>query len=111
MKLRNVNYRGRLAILTGAFCCTSLPMAALPTSVEAASPIEFTQQTMKVKGLVLDAATGEPVIGANVIVKGTTNGVITDLDGVYELNAPAGAVLQISFVGYKTIEVKAEPNM
>ena len=40
MKLRNVNYRGRLAILTGAFCCTSLPMAALPTSVEAASPNE-----------------------------------------------------------------------
>lgn len=111
MKLRNVNYRGRLAILTGAFCCTSLPMAALPTSVEAASPNEITQQTMKVKGLVLDASTGEPVIGANVIVKGTTNGVITDLDGVYELNAPAGAVLQISFVGYKTIEVKAEPNM
>ena len=109
--LRNVNYRGRLAILTGAFCCTSLPMAALPTSVEAASPNEITQQTMKVKGLVLDASTGEPVIGANVIVKGTTNGVITDLDGVYELNAPAGAVLQISFVGYKTIEVKAEPNM
>ena len=61
--------------------------------------------------MVLDASTGEPVIGANVIVKGTTNGVITDLDGVYELNAPAGAVLQISFVGYKTIEVKAEPNM
>lgn len=111
MKLRNVNYRGRLAILTGAFCCTSLPMAALPTSVEAASPNEITQQTMKVKGLVLDASTGEPVIGANVIVKGTTNGVITDLDGVYELNAPAGAVLQISFVGYKTIEVRAEPNM
>lgn len=111
MKLRNVNYRGRLAILTGAFCCTSLPMAALPTSVEAASPNEITQQTMKVKGLVLDASTGEPVIGANVIVKGTTNGVITNLDGVYELNVPTGAVLQISFVGYKTIEVKAEPNM
>lgn len=111
MKLRNVNYRGRLAILTGAFCCTSLPMAALPTSVEAASPTEITQQTIKVKGLVLDASTGEPVIGANVVVKGTTNGVITDLDGVYELNVPAGSVLQISFVGYKTIEMKAQPNM
>lgn len=51
--------------------------------------------------------TGEPVIGVNVLVKGTTNGTITDIDGKYELNAPAGAILQISFIGYKTVEIAA----
>lgn len=49
----------------------------------------------------------EPVIGVNVLVKGTTNGTITDIDGKYELNAPAGAILQISFIGYKTVEIAA----
>lgn len=59
------------------------------------------------KGQVIDATTGEPVIGVNVLVKGTTNGTITDIDGKYELNAPAGAILQISFIGYKTVEIAA----
>lgn len=61
----------------------------------------------KLKGQVIDAQTGDPVIGVNVLVKGTTNGTITDIDGKYELNAPAGAVLQISFIGYKTVEITA----
>ncbi|RGQ95282.1 TonB-dependent receptor [Phocaeicola plebeius] len=55
----------------------------------------------------MDATTGEPVIGVNVLVKGSTNGTITDIDGKYELNAPAGAILQISFIGYKTVEIAA----
>ena len=61
----------------------------------------------KLKGQVIDATTGEPVIGVNVLVKGTTNGTIADIDGKYELNAPAGAILQISFIGYKTVEIAA----
>ncbi|WP_304254569.1 TonB-dependent receptor [Phocaeicola plebeius] len=65
------------------------------------------QQDQKLKGQVIDATTGEPVIGVNVLVKGTTNGTITDIDGKYELNAPAGAILQISFIGYKTVEIAA----
>ena len=55
----------------------------------------------------MDAKNGEPIIGANVLVKGTTNGTITDFDGNYELEAPVGSTLTVSFIGYKTIEVKA----
>lgn len=69
----------------------------------------FAQQ-MLVKGLVKDT-TGEPVIGANVVVKGTTNGTITDLDGLFQLQANQGDVLTVSFIGYKTQEVPAAASM
>ena len=64
----------------------------------------FAQQGA-VKGKVLDEQ-GEPIIGANVVEKGTTNGTITDLDGNYSLtvNDLKKAVLQISFIGYTTLE-------
>lgn len=62
-------------------------------------------QTVTVKGKVTDAETNEPIPGANVVVKGTTNGTITDFDGAYELNAPSNATLQISFIGYEVQEV------
>lgn len=67
-------------------------------------------QQMAVKGHVKDT-TGEPVIGANVIVKGTTTGTITDFDGNFTLNATKDAILSISFVGYKPAEVKAAPSV
>ncbi|MDE5711704.1 MAG: SusC/RagA family TonB-linked outer membrane protein, partial [Bacteroides sp.] len=67
--------------------------------------IENVMQQKTIKGVVVDAA-GEPVIGANVIVKGTTNGVITDIDGNFTLNVPVNCTLQISFIGYTTKEVK-----
>ncbi len=58
------------------------------------------------KGNVKDA-TGEPVIGASVLVKGTTNGTITDFDGNFELNDVSGnAVIEVTFVGYLPQEVK-----
>lgn len=69
----------------------------------------FAQQ-IAVKGHVKDT-TGEPVIGANVLVKGTTNGTITDFDGNFMLNVPKDAILTVSFVGYKTAEVKAAPTV
>lgn len=69
----------------------------------------FAQQ-IAVKGHVKDT-TGEPVIGANVLVKGTTNGTITDFDGNFMLNVPKDAILSVSFVGYKTAEVKAAPTV
>ena len=65
----------------------------------------FAQQ-IAVKGHVKDT-TGEPVIGANVLVKGTTNGTITDFDGNFMLNVPKDAILSVSFVGYKSAEMKA----
>lgn len=64
-------------------------------------------QTKKVTGVVVDA-TGETVIGASVLEKGTTNGVITDIDGNFSLTVGEDAVLQISFVGYQTVEVSVK---
>lgn len=92
-------------VLASALFCTSLP--ALATSSTAGTNLAVQQQDQKLKGQAIDATTGEPVIGVNVLVKGTTNGTITDIDGKYELNAPAGAILQISFIGYKTVEIAA----
>lgn len=59
-----------------------------------------------VKGVVTDN-NGEPIIGANVVVKGTTNGVITDIDGNYTLtNVPEDGVITFSYVGYRSQELK-----
>ena len=63
------------------------------------------QQSKLVKGTIVDA-TGMPVIGANVMVKGTTNGTITDMDGNFSLEAPVGATLVVSYVGYSNQEIK-----
>lgn len=62
------------------------------------------QQTINVTVTVTSAQ--GPVIGANVVQKGTTNGSITDIDGIAKLDVPRGATLQISFIGYKEQEVK-----
>lgn len=67
-------------------------------------------QSQSLSGTVTDA-NGEPIIGASVIEKGTTNGIITDLDGKFKLIAKQGATLVISFVGYQTQEVKATKVM
>lgn len=71
------------------------------------TPSAIVQQSAQLKGVVIDAKTGEPVIGANVLVKGTTNGTITNFDGEYQLDAPEGATLVVSFIGYRTLEIKA----
>ena len=64
-----------------------------------------------VQGTVIDAANGEPIIGASVLEIGTTNGTITDFDGNFNLNVKAGAKLAISYMGYKTQELDAAPSM
>lgn len=66
--------------------------------------MEIMQQTKRVTGIVKDA-TGMEVIGANVIVKGTTNGVITDLDGKFSLDVAPGSIIEISYIGYMTQEI------
>ena len=63
-------------------------------------------QSMTVTGVVMAQDEPDPVIGANVMVKGSTTGTITDFDGNFSLQAKAGDVLQVSFMGYKTQEVK-----
>ena len=66
------------------------------------------QKTMKIQGFVVDGMTNDPIIGANVIVKGTLNGTSTGLDGDFELEIPEGVVLEISYIGYLKSEVKAK---
>ncbi len=63
-------------------------------------------QGMTVTGVVMAQDEPDPVIGANVMVKGSTNGTITDFDGNFSLSAKAGDVLQVSFMGYKSQEIK-----
>ena len=67
-------------------------------------------QVITVNGLVKDSM-GEPIIGANVIVKGTTNGTITDYDGKFTLEANRGDIIAISFIGYKPQELPATESM
>ena len=65
----------------------------------------FAQNSVPVSGIVMDD-TNEPVIGAAVMVKGTTTGVITDIDGRYTISAPANGILSFSYVGLKDKEEK-----
>ncbi|MCQ2346256.1 MAG: carboxypeptidase-like regulatory domain-containing protein [Paludibacteraceae bacterium] len=63
-------------------------------------------QNAAVLGTVQDAQTSEPLVGVSVVEKGTTNGVITDLDGNFVITVPKGAELQLSYVGYATLTLK-----
>lgn len=67
------------------------------------------QQSIKLYGTVIDE-TGLPVIGASVMVKGTTNGTITDVDGKFELTVGNNDVLSVSYIGYETQEIRPSGN-
>jgi hypothetical protein len=68
------------------------------------------QQT-GITGVVVGESDGEPLIGATVLVKGTSQGTVTDIDGKFSLNVSANATLIISYVGMKTQEVPARANL
>lgn len=68
-------------------------------------PAQTQQESRKVIGQILDN-TGMPIIGANVIVKGTTTGTVSDLNGHFSINAESNSVLEISYIGYITQEIK-----
>ena len=73
------------------------PMSGIPR-------VDISQQNAKVSGIVEDAL--GPVTGASVIVKGTTNGTMTDLDGHFTLdNVKKGDIIQISFIGYTSQDI------
>lgn len=63
------------------------------------------QTSVRVKGVVTSEADGLPLIGVNVVQRGSTNGVVTDIDGNYELTVPAGAQLDFSYVGFHSQQV------
>ena len=86
----------RSGVISNLFRTLTLSLFALCTT------LVFAQQKT-IKGIVVDA-TGEPLIGVNVSVKGTTIGVITDIDGKYTLEVPTNATLVFSYIGYRTQE-------
>ena len=90
--------------------CAVLSVGCLPMAVYAASgeapSVQSVLQNRTISGKIVDSK-GEAIIGANVMEKGTTNGTITDFDGNFSLNVSAKAVLQISYIGYKTLEIPA----
>lgn len=77
---------------------------------ESPFPLSVHQQITQIRGNVVDP-NGEPIIGATVVEKGTTNGTVTDLDGNFILNVSPGKVIQISYIGFATQEVKAADNL
>ena len=86
---------------------------AFPLSVQGNSMVDEVasiQQSKTIKGRVIDA-NGEPVIGASILEKGTTNGTITDMDGNFQLKVNDGAVLIVSYIGYAEQELTAQANM
>ena len=88
-------------IVAGTQTAQASPVFGQSSGLEHLSPSIYQQSTKQISGIVKDQA-GIPVIGANVIVKGTTNGVITGLDGDFLLEVPENATLEISYIGYMT---------
>ena len=72
----------------------------------------WAQTTLKVSGTVVSGSDNLPVIGASVVETGkSTNGAATDIDGNFHLNVPEGASVTVSYIGYKSVTMKAEPQM
>ena len=85
----------------------ALSLACGAPSILVDSPVGFTAvaQTMKATGVITDAS-GEPLIGATVMLKGTKRGVTTDVNGHFSIDAPNGSTLIVSYVGMVTREIK-----
>lgn len=90
-----------LILLSGILCSGSEAFASIAKEATSAN---ITQQKKQIKGTVIDAL--GPVAGATVVVKGTNQGTITDLDGNFEIEATVGSTLSISFIGYVTQDIK-----
>ena len=87
--------------------CLSVMVAGFPGTLSASTGTMIAaQQTKSISGTIVDS-NGIPVIGANVLVKGTTNGTITDFDGKFSLSVKKGAEVVISYVGFKSQTLKA----
>ena len=95
----------RCALVAGAFAMVSMGNVYQVQASELHASEVLQQAKRQIKGKVVDAA-GETVIGANVLEKGTTNGVITDIDGNFVLSVSSGATLEISYIGYVTQTIK-----
>ena len=97
----NQNFR-KTALLVGAFSLLGLCYSPKAYAADAVQDVQ--QATKKITGTVVDAQ--GPVIGASVIEKGTSNGVVTDFDGNFALSVKPGATIVISYIGYETQEIR-----
>lgn len=85
---------------------TSASYMVLENNIVVISP--YTLQQQKVTGIITDAITGEPIVGANIIIEGSTTGVISDLNGKYSIDVPDNkSVLVVSFIGYVSERIVA----
>lgn len=104
----NINNADIFEVLDDVFSGTNVVYSvkdrSIILSVKEISPV-IAQNDNKITGTIVDAS-GIPVIGANVMVKGTSNGTITDMDGRFTLDVPKDAVLEVSYIGYSTQTVK-----
>ena len=92
-------------IFVTAFCLSLL--VSVPETMLAVESVQTVlQQGRTISGKVIDQ-NGEPIIGANVVVKGTSNGVITDVDGNFTLSVNPGDILRVTYVGYASQEIPA----
>ena len=105
--LSSVAQKGRLCVVGGLTItlATSTVSATAASSENEVQNAQVVNQTKKITGKVVDE-TGEPLIGVSVLVKGTSVGAVTDMDGNFTVNAASNAVLTVSYIGYTTQNVK-----
>lgn len=104
----NVNVKKRLSSVLLLSCLMGGPVSILHAEKLAGATV-LTQQK-EIKGTVKDRS-GEPIIGANVYVKGTTNGVVTGVDGDFSIQVSSSDILVISFIGFKNVEVPVKDQL
>lgn len=105
MNYRSIFKQNKLPLLLIAL---AFPVSVTTSSLYATiTEVTITQQKKAINGVVFDGGLNEPLIGANVVVKGTTNGTVTDLDGKFTLEAAPNDILVISSIGFKSLEIKA----
>lgn len=111
MKKKNGNVK--LYICLAAALCAYLPTGVNMYAARAEKPSAsnvYQQTRILVSGRILDSS-GQPVPGASVIEKGTTNGVNTDIDGKFTISVKSGSSLEVSCIGYETVSVAASENL
>ena len=106
-----MNNKDKFLMFLSLICLPFGELAAELTGTGLSSPInqEVLQNIVKITGQVIDLQ-GEPIIGATVMEKGTANGIVTDLDGNFNLNVSPSNKLQISYVGFQTQELSIGSN-
>lgn len=103
----------KLYICLAAALCAYLPTGVNMYAARAEKPSAsnvYQQTRILVSGRILDSS-GQPVPGASIIEKGTTNGVNTDIDGKFTISVKSGSSLEVSCIGYETVSVAASENM